>query len=160
MAFFRKKTNNDVPRVNNLDLEMAYQMVYDDLWNSGDPVYQGRFDPLKRDDDFMQGVLYVMNMMALNGHNSNKEAGMEKVKAFTTNTLKSYDKAEIVPRNKLDDIKKEIFLNRLRMTDDKVLNYFADEYEKDLVIVKMSHRKYMGEIASGKREYVKETKKG
>lgn len=146
MLFRKKQAEQE-----NLTLEQAYQMVFEDFWNSGLPLYQGRFNPTKRDEEFMQGIMYVMNLMALGGYPEDKEKSKEKMKTFTENMHESFERYEIAPGKTLDDIQKEVLINRLRQTDDKVLNYFADEYENNGTVIKMSNSEHMAEIAAGKK---------
>lgn len=150
MSIFKKKKNSP-----GQTLEKAYQMVYEDLVNSGDPKLKGIFDPSAEDDTSMYGIMYIMNNMALIGHYSDSEKGKEKVKAFTNNMLNCYTERNFVPRGKFDDIEQEIFIDRLRRAKDDVLSYFADEIENDGVTIRMSNRHILKEIATGKREYIK-----
>lgn len=51
-----------------IDLKQAYQMVFDDLHNC--PMFQGQYDSVNGNRDFMYGIETVMEAIAERGYDN------------------------------------------------------------------------------------------
>lgn len=77
----------------------------------------------------------------------------KKFSIFTSNILRSCVKHGILPRFSLCHEHKALLIRKLRSSDDKVLNFLADNYETNRVIIKMCDAETMYNIAARKTEY-------
>ncbi len=136
-----------------MDLAAAYKMVYEDLWNNGKPIYQGKFDPNENEEAYVDGIKYLLFQIGIKAYGKDLTVVPKRFATATANVVKSCTNNGIFPRSKLDENYRDLLIRRLRTSDDKVLNFFADEYEKNRVLVKMCSQDTMGEIATGKQSY-------
>lgn len=140
-------------KANNIDLVTAYKMVYEDLCNSDNPLFQGKFDPNEKDEEYLHGIGYVITQIGIKAYKADLTVVPSWFAGFTNNILRSCIKHGTLPKFRLEEEKQNILIRRLRTTDDKVLNFFADMCEKNRVIVKMCDAATMCDIATGKAEY-------
>lgn len=152
MGIFSKK-NKKVNMERNIDLETAYKMVYEDLSSAENPLVNGIFDPNERDEDFMEGIAYLMNKIGIRGYKNDLSVVPKRAVGFTSNVVKSCIKNNILPRMNLKEEQLELVINRLRNTNDKALLFLADELEKNRALVKMCSATTMCEIATGETDY-------